>query len=355
MTRPFPKARRAKTTTPSSSPTSSAVKPIDSYHRTVAATSSTWIIGVTVRVMRRAGPGAAAAGGPAARVHPTRPLRLIPSANVLVLAIRDLIHIVTPPVSPLQHRSAKDVHDMNMRRATYGSKHLRTRRLAAALGLCAIAAARTGFSRPATAPSPPETESAAAPLAVPPDSPRWELEGEAKPADYLGRKCLLLDGGGATLKDFEMRDGVVDVDVATPAKRGFFGIQFRLADDDGDGEWVYLRQHKSGLPDAMQYSPILKTGLNWQIYNGPGFTGAVDIPRDSWFHLRLEVTGAQARLFVKDMEKPALVMDDLKSGVQKGQLALAALTARPTSRTSRSGRPPTRPGSGTSRRCRRGR
>jgi hypothetical protein len=33
-------------------------------------------------------------------------------------------------------------------------------------------------------------------LAVPPDSPRWELEGEAKPAEYLGRKCLRLDGGG---------------------------------------------------------------------------------------------------------------------------------------------------------------
>ena len=76
----------------------------------------------------------------------------------------------------------------------------------------------------------------------------------------------------------------------------------------------------------MQYTPVLNTGLNWQIYNGPGFTGAVDIPRDTWFHLRLEVTGAQARLYVKDMDKPALVMDDLKSGVQKGQVALAVLT-----------------------------
>src|SRR5205823_7331136 len=112
---------------------------------------------------------------------------------------------------------------------------------------------------------------------------------------------------------------------ATPANRGFFGIHFRLASDGKNGDWVYLRQHKSGLPDAMQYTPVLNTGLNWQIYNGPGFTGAVEIPKDTWFHLRLEVTGAQARLFVKDMNKPALVMDDLKSGVQKGQLALAVL------------------------------
>jgi len=162
-------------------------------------------------------------------------------------------------------------------------------------------------------------------LSLPADSPRWELQGEAKVVDYLGRKSILLDGGAALLKDFELQDGTVDVDVATPAKRGFFGIQFRLADDGANGEWIYLRQHKSGLPDAMQYTPVLNTGLNWQIYNGPGFTGAVEIPKDEWFHLRLEVAGAQAKLYVKDMETPALVMSDLKSGIQKGQVALADL------------------------------
>src|SRR3954468_9218196 len=57
-------------------------------------------------------------------------------------------------------------------------------------------------------------------ISVPPDSPRWEFEGNVKVADYLGRKCLRLDGAAAVLKDFEMRDGVIDVDVATPAKRG---------------------------------------------------------------------------------------------------------------------------------------
>jgi len=103
------------------------------------------------------------------------------------------------------------------------------------------------------------------PLSVPPDSPRWAVEGEAKATEYQGRKSLLLNGGAALLKDFEMRDGVVDVDVATPAKRGFFGIQFRISNDGANAEWVYLRQHKSGLPDAMQYTPVLNTGLNWQI------------------------------------------------------------------------------------------
>jgi hypothetical protein len=163
-------------------------------------------------------------------------------------------------------------------------------------------------------------------LSVPPDSPRWDLQGEAKPAEYQGRKCLLLNGGLAVLKDFAMRDAVVDVDVATPARFGFFGFQFRISDDGANAEELYLRQHKSGLPDAMQYTPVLHTGRNWQIYNGPGFTGAVDIPKGVWFHLRLEVAGAQAKLYVKDLDEPALVMDDLKTGIQKGQLALFVLT-----------------------------
>jgi len=163
-------------------------------------------------------------------------------------------------------------------------------------------------------------------LSVPADSPRWDLEGQAKKVEYQGRKSLFLDGGAAVLKDLEMRDGVIDVDVATPASRGFFGIQFRIANDGATAEWVYLRQHKSGAPDAMQYTPVLNTGLNWQIYSGPGFIAPIDIPKDVWFHLRLEVVGAQGKFYVKDMDKPVLVMNDLKSGVQKGQVALAVLT-----------------------------
>jgi hypothetical protein len=179
-----------------------------------------------------------------------------------------------------------------------------------------------GSALPAAA-APERTETA---LSLPADSPRWDLQGQAKVTEYQGRKSLLLDGAAAVVKDFAMRDGVIDMDVATPASRGFFGIQFRVVDDGATAEWVYLRQHKSGLPDAMQYTPVFHTGANWQLFNGPGFTGAVDIPKDVWFHLRLEVTGAQAKLFVEDMEKPALVMDDLKTGVEKGEVALYVLT-----------------------------
>ncbi len=162
-------------------------------------------------------------------------------------------------------------------------------------------------------------------LAAPADTAHWDLEGNAKIVQKDGRAAIELDGAAAVLKNFELRDGVMDVDVATPAIHGFFGIQFRLDGDGSNGEWVYLRQHETGLPDAIQYTPVLHTGANWQIYNGTGFTAAVDIPRGDWFHLRVVVTGAQAKLYVKDMDTPALVMDDLKSGVQKGQVALYVL------------------------------
>ena len=171
-------------------------------------------------------------------------------------------------------------------------------------------------------PNPAGAQSAGV-VALPPDSAHWLFEGRAEVTDYLGRRCIMLDGGAATVKDLDLRDGVIDMDVATPAARGFFGIQFRA--DSVNAEFVYLRQHKSGLPDAMQYTPVLNTGLNWQLYSGPGFTGAVDIPRETWFHLRLAIAGARARLYVQDTTKPALDMPDLKSGRERGQVALADL------------------------------
>lgn len=189
----------------------------------------------------------------------------------------------------------------------------------------ALAAGAAGVALLASGPARAET------ISLPPDSPRWELDGDAHPAELLGRRCLLTTGGGAGVRDLDLRDGVVDVDVATTAgasaaSRGFLGIQFRIDEKAGSGEWIYLRPHKSGLPDAIQYTPVLNTGLNWQLYSGPGFTAAVDIPRNAWFHLRLVLAGARARLYLDDMEKPVLVVDDLKSGLERGQVALAVLT-----------------------------
>ncbi|PYU12263.1 MAG: hypothetical protein DMG37_13800 [Acidobacteria bacterium] len=75
-----------------------------------------------------------------------------------------------------------------------------------------------------------------------------------------------------------MIDGVIDLDMAGTGGRGFYNIFFRTQ-ANGDGESVYLRPHKTRLDDAQQYSPMFQGTGAWQIYNGPGFTAAVDIPR----------------------------------------------------------------------------
>ncbi len=162
-------------------------------------------------------------------------------------------------------------------------------------------------------------------LAPAADSLHWYLQGNAGFKEYQGRKCIFLDGGAALLNDFEARDAIIDVDVISPASRGFFGAQFRIDSTGANAEYIYLRPQFSGQPDAMQYTPVIGGGLNWQIYNGPGFTGAVDIPHNEWFHMRIVIKGAQAYLYVTDMDNPALVMNDLKSGVERGYVALAAL------------------------------
>lgn len=160
---------------------------------------------------------------------------------------------------------------------------------------------------------------------VPADSTYWYLQGNAGFKEYQGRKCIFLDGGAALLNDFEARDAIIDVDVISPASRGFFGAQFRIDSTGANAEYIYLRPQFSGQPDAMQYTPVIGGGLNWQIYNGPGFTGAVDIPHNEWFHMRIVFKGAQAYLYIKDMNTPALVMNDLKSGVERGYVGVVAL------------------------------
>ncbi len=101
-------------------------------------------------------------------------------------------------------------------------------------------------------------------LAVPPDSPRWELQGRAKAGEYLGRKCLALNGGAAILKDFEMRDAIVDVDVATSTGRGFVGFFFRIANDGAFGEEVGRSTTDLALPALSTFRPENGTPFAWR-------------------------------------------------------------------------------------------
>jgi hypothetical protein len=118
-----------------------------------------------------------------------------------------------------------------------------------------------------------------------------------------------------------LKDGTIELDVATTGRRSFFYVQFRM-ESDGEYEEIYLRPHKTGLGDALQYNPVYKGESNWQLYHGDGGTAAVDIPRDEWVHVKIVLRGDRAAIFVGDVQDPQLVVRRLARPAAPGYVAL---------------------------------
>jgi len=145
----------------------------------------------------------------------------------------------------------------------------------------------------------------------------WHLQGQV--VDHLGQKSLR---GRAILKDVEFENGVIEVDMAFDGGRCFGGILFRIQPGN-TYENFYLRPHKSGKYDALQYQPVYGGLGGWQLYSGDGSTAAAEIAHKCWVHVRLEVKGTQARVFLDRADTPALVIHELKRGPGKGGIGLS--------------------------------
>jgi hypothetical protein len=152
------------------------------------------------------------------------------------------------------------------------------------------------------------------------DPEHWDLS-RAKVADHLGRPALT---GTAFLKDAALENGVIEVDIATTEmSRSYPGLLFRVQ-DESNYERVYVRPHRSPFyDDALQYAPMFNGVDSWQLYHGPGRTAALDIPSGRWNHLRILVSGDQARVFWNGALEPALVIDHLARGVSAGTIGLS--------------------------------
>ncbi len=148
---------------------------------------------------------------------------------------------------------------------------------------------------------------------------RWDL-ANARVVDYLERKALM---GTAFLKNADFEDGVIECDIAMKAGvRAYPGILFRIQSPE-DYERVYLRPHRSPLyDDAVQYVAAFHGVDSWQFYNGPGLTARAVIPTERWVHVKIEVLGTQARIFLDNAPQPVLVIGDLKRGKSRGGLGL---------------------------------
>jgi hypothetical protein len=55
----------------------------------------------------------------------------------------------------------------------------------------------------------------------------------------------------------------------------------------------------------------------------PGvYESYADLETGAWTHLKIEVNGVRARMFVNGAAQPALIVNDLKRGVTSGQIGL---------------------------------
>jgi hypothetical protein len=146
----------------------------------------------------------------------------------------------------------------------------------------------------------------------------------------------------AQIEGLEFANGIIEAEVAGapgggayPGARGFVGIAFRLQTDrapDGPQAYdaFYLRPTNGRSEDqelrnhAVQY--ISHPDWTWSRLRRETpsrYESYVDLVPDTWTKIRIEVRGAQARLYVHDQPQPVLFVNDVKSGASaKGAVAL---------------------------------
>ena len=137
----------------------------------------------------------------------------------------------------------------------------------------------------------------------------------------------------AWLDGLEFSDGTIEAEIAgTPAAgasagaRGFVGIAFRLRVDTATTGFktydaFYLRPTNGRADDqerrnhATQY--ISHPEWPWfrlRKETPSRYESYVDLLPDTWTKVRIEVRGAQARLWVNDAPQPVLLVNDVKTG-----------------------------------------
>ena len=183
-----------------------------------------------------------------------------------------------------------------------------TRRFACRLLLLATLAAVPAYAQKTAAEFTPE---------------HWDLR-LAKVVDHLGRSALT---GTAFLKDVALKNGIIEVDIATTNRtRSYPGVLFRVQ-DAANYERFYIRPHRSPFyDDALQYGPTFNGVDSWQLYNGPGLTSSLDILPDRWNRLKIVVAGKQAQVFWNDIPEPVLAIDDLAHAPGAGTIGLIGPT-----------------------------
>jgi len=151
-------------------------------------------------------------------------------------------------------------------------------------------------------------------------------DGQDNPGD-----CCLVDIAGQAF-----HDGVIDAWVAgrptanaPEGARGFVGLAFRV-ESATRYEAIYFRPTNGRADDqlrrnhSIQY--ISEPEYPWQRLRQetPGqYETYADLQPGKWFHVRIEVSGDRARLYLDRANQPAFIVDGLKHGpATNGGIAL---------------------------------
>ena len=141
----------------------------------------------------------------------------------------------------------------------------------------------------------------------------------------------------AIIEGLEFDNGVIEAEIAgapmsgAPAgARGFVGLAFRLQNDMRTYDAFYLRPTNGRADDQVRrnHSAQYISHPDWpwsrlRKETPEKYESYVDLVPGEWARVRIEVRGAQAKLYVHDQPQPTLVVHDLKSGENaKGAVAL---------------------------------
>ena len=168
-----------------------------------------------------------------------------------------------------------------------------------------------------------------------------ERNVKVESAEFKGRKAVRLTkdpsgDGFALLPATDFQDGTIEADFALkmttpPGVRmpGFIGIAFRARPDASHYELFYVRPGNSQSADqgmrnhSVQYSS--EPDFNWYRLRRewPGIYEAyAELQPEAWTHLKIEVAGRSAKLYLNGSAKPSLVVDGLKGEDLRGAVAL---------------------------------
>ena len=139
----------------------------------------------------------------------------------------------------------------------------------------------------------------------------WTATDGIQAVSYLGRSALYIDRGVALARGVSMENGTLDLDLAATDTTSFLGVVFRAA-TPRFANVLFLRPGASGTAEAVQYGPAFNSvGVAWQVYHGDGANAVCIVPRNRWIHLRVELEGPVARLYVDTATAPTLVVPRL--------------------------------------------